>query len=60
VPGIWGVAIVPPGITGIEDAAFEKPKALLLKLAPQPQSAPLMVGQERKSKRHQNPGARST
>jgi hypothetical protein len=24
VSGIWGVAIVPPGITGTEDAAIEK------------------------------------
>ena len=24
VAGIWGVAIVPPGITGTEDAAIEK------------------------------------
>jgi hypothetical protein len=43
VPGIWGVAIVPPGTTGTEDAAIEKQKALLLKLSPPPQSAPLDV-----------------
>src|ERR1700758_4803448 len=33
VPGIWGVAIVPPGTTGTEDAAIEKRKALLRKIA---------------------------
>jgi hypothetical protein len=61
VPDIWGVAIV-PGTTGTEDAAIEKRKALLGKLARAAKRATrcLMVGQERKSKRHQNPGARST